>query len=163
MSTSLSNVSAAATIPRLFRIMLFYLEPLCAVNGAILVLVQPGKYIHVMTRGAVASIGDGTNFIYTELAGGWLHFVFTEAVVLRLVDDLRVWKLLCMGMLLSDVLYCHSCAQALGGWSVWLKVWQWTVEDWVVTVTTWPFMLARIAILLGIGTKARTGGSVEDR
>lgn len=56
-----------------------------------------------------------------------------------------------MGMLLSDVCYTHSCAQAVGGWSEWVKIGEWTAEDWMVTVTTWPFVLARVAIVLGIG------------
>ena len=58
-----------------------------------------------------------------------------------------------MGMLLSDLAYCHSCAQAVGGWGVWLVVANWTAEDWLVNLMTWPFVLARCAIVFGIGRK----------
>lgn len=106
-----------------------------------------------MSREAVTSIQPGTDFIYTELAGGWLFFAFTEAVIFRLMDDVRMWRLLCFGMLLSDIAYCHSCAQAVGGWSTWVVLSSWTAADWTVTLTTWPFVLARIAIALGLGLR----------
>ena len=150
-ATMTSQVKASSSIPYAYRFLLLNVESLFALNGAALVFFQAKKYLSTMTRGAISSAQPSTSFIYTELAGGWLHFAFTEGVVLRLVDDLRVWRLLCFGMLLSDVMYCHSCAEALGGWNVWLRVAEWTVEDWVVTLSTWPFVFVRLAIVLGIG------------
>ena len=59
-----------------------------------------------------------------------------------------------MAMLISDALYCHSVAEALGGWSVWLKVTEWTSEDWIVAVTTLPFVITRLLIVMGIGDRS---------
>ena len=67
-----------------------------------------------MTR-ALGTFRADTRFLYTELAGAWLYFAFVEVIVLRLFDDLRLWRLLCLGMLLSDVPYFYSTAQAVGG------------------------------------------------
>jgi hypothetical protein len=134
-----TSAKASTSIPYILRFPLLWLEPFFALNGAILTLFKPN--------------------VYTELAGGWLHFAFTEGVVLRLVDDVRVWRLLCIGMLLSDFAYCHSVAEAVGGWAEWLVVSRWTLEDWVVTITTWPFVFARIAIVLGIGQKSDQGAT----
>ena len=145
---------ASSSIPSLYRFFLLYAEPLFALNGAILLLFKPGSYLSTMTRQATTSVMDeSTQFIYTELAGGWLHLAFTEAVVLRYVDDVKVWRLICAAMLLSDVAYCHSCAQAVGGWQEWLRVTGWGMEDWIVTITTWPFALARVAIAFKLGWK----------
>lgn len=58
-----------------------------------------------------------------------------------------------MGILLSDALYSHSLAQALGGWSSWIVLSDWSGQDWLVAITTFPFILTRIAIVLGIGLK----------
>lgn len=144
---------ASATIPYLFRFPLLFLEPLFALSGAILVYTQPSNYVMTMSRSAVTAVDSSTKFVYTELAGGWLHLAFTEAIVFRLVDDARVWRLLCIGMLLSDVAYCHSCAQAVGGWSNWVVLSRWTIEDWIVAITTWPFAFARLAIVFRLGVK----------
>ncbi|KXL45039.1 hypothetical protein M433DRAFT_67619 [Acidomyces richmondensis BFW] len=147
------GVSASSHIPWLYRAPLLYLEPLFALSGSLLSIFNPGDYLSTMSRGGVTSIQSGTEFIYTELAGGWLFFAFTEAVIFRLVDDVRTWRLLCFGMLFSDIAYCHSCAQAVGGWSSWIVLSDWTAADWTVTLTTWPFVIARIAIALGIGLR----------
>lgn len=147
----------STAIPYLYRFLLLNVEPLFALNGAILVLFKPDMYLSTMTRGMLSTIQPSSRFIYTQLAGGWLFLAFAEGVILRLVDDLRVWRLLCLGILLgSDIAYCHSCAQALGGWDVWLRVMDWTKEDWAVSLGTWPFVFVRLAIVMGIGFKRTT-------
>lgn len=148
--------TASATVPSIWRFLLLNVEPLFALGGVVLLLVNPALYTSTMTRHVFASIQPASEFIYTELLGGWLHFAFTEAVVLRLVDDYRVWRLLCAGMLLSDAAYCHSCAQAIGGWGEWVKVGGWSVDEWMVILTTWPFLVARLAILSGVGMRQKT-------
>lgn len=152
--TTISTRSAKG-IPWFYRFLLLNLEPICALSGAIVLLFQPVPYLSAMTRGSISKFDTSTNFIYTELAGAWFHFAFTEAVVLRLVDDVRVWRLLCASMLLADIAYCHSCAQAVGGWELWLQISMWTTQDWTVAITTWPFVLSRFVIVLGIGIRSR--------
>lgn len=148
----MSNLQRATTsIPSIYRFLLLNVESLFALGGVFLVLTNPGQYNSSLTHNTLRSIQPNTDFIYTQLAGGWAFIAFTEAVVLRLVDDVKVWRLLCAGILLSDALYTHSLAQALGGWAEWVKVGQWTGEDWLVAATTWPFVLTRVAIVLGIG------------
>lgn len=147
---------ASATVPFIWRFLLLNLEPLFALGGVFTLLINPGMYTSTMTRQVLTSIEPASGFIYTELMGGWAHFAFTEAVVFRLLDDYRVWRWLCVAMLLSDAAYCHSCAQGVGGWSEWIKVGNWTAEEWVVTITTWPFVFARLAIVSGIGMRKKT-------
>lgn len=148
-----STIKASTAIPFILRFPLLWLEPLFALNGSALVMLNPSTYTSTMTRGTLFAIPPSSEFVFTELAAGWLYFAFTEAVVLRLVDDVRVWKLLCLSMLVSDIVYCHSCAQALGGWEEFIMIARWTAEDWAVALGTWPFFFARIAIVLGIGER----------
>lgn len=153
---------ATTSIPAVYRVLINTLEPLFAFSGAILLLIKPQQYLDSLTRGQGGGAYDPSQqWVYTQLSGGWLLIVFLEAVILRLVDDLRVWRLVCIGILLSDICYTHSCAQALGGWSEWLNVTHWTLEDWTVTITTWPFVLTRVAIVLGFGI--RGGSSIKSR
>ena len=150
---SISVRKASDAVPLLYRILLLYFEPICALGGVAMVLLNPHKYAETMTRAAMPPFSDAADWVWTELAGGWLHFAFTEGVILRLLDDVRAWRLLCIGMLLSDLAYTHSVAQAVGGWNVWLDLRQWSADDWTVTITTWPFVLARLSIVLGVGLK----------
>ncbi len=113
---------------------------------------KPAAYLSTMTRGA-GTFAAGDAFLYTELTGAWLFFAFVEAVVLRVYDDLALWRLLCAGMLLSDAAYVHSAAQAVGGWSAWATLAEWTTDDWIVLATTAPPVLVRILIVLGIGIR----------
>ena len=147
-------VSATASIPYIYRLVLTTIEPFFAVGGAILVFRKPGDYLSTMSRSSATFI-PSTTFLYTELGGAWLYFTFVEAVVLRRFDDLNLWKYLCLGMLLSDAAYCHSAAQAVGGWKAWASLADWTAEDYLVFVTTAPMVLVRILIILGVGVKKR--------
>lgn len=147
------TIPATATVPLLYRFLITTIEPALAVGGALLAFGQPSAYLSTMTRHA-GTFSSDTAFLYTELGGAWLYFSFVEVVVLRLYDDLRLWRVLCVGMLLSDAAYCHSAAQAVGGWGPWVTFGDWTVEDWVVLITTAPMVLARLLLVLGVGVRA---------
>lgn len=146
-------VLASTSIPFVYRLILTTIEPFFAVSGAVLAFRDPGGYLATMTRASV-SFASETRFLYTELGGGWLYFAFTEAVVFRIFDDLRLWRVLCCGMLLSDFAYCHSAAQAVGGWGAWFNLRLWGSEDWLVFFTTAPMVMARMLIVFGIGVKS---------
>ena len=145
-------VSASSSIPFIYRLVLTTIEPVFAASGALLAFRNPGGYLSTMTRSS-ASFAPSTTFLYTELGGAWLYFAFVEAVVLRRLDDLRLWRYLCAGMLLSDVAYCHSAAQAVGGWAAWALLSDWRSDDWLVFITTAPMVLVRILIILGVGIR----------
>ncbi|POS71980.1 hypothetical protein DHEL01_v209625 [Diaporthe helianthi] len=144
------KASARASIPYIYRLIILTIEPLFAVLGSALVFIDPSIYLGSISRHSVSFSLD-TTFIYTALGGSWLYFAFVEAVVLRLFDDLSLWRVLCLGMLLSDFAFCYSTAQAVGGWVVYVKIGGWTAEDWVAFATTAPMVLTRILIVLGLG------------
>lgn len=142
---------ATAALPPLYRHLLINIESSLALGGVLLALISPSTYINNLTRSSADTIAldPRTQFIYTQLAGGWLVVVFLEAVVLRYVDDLRVWRLVCAAILCSDLLYVHSLAQAVGGWAAWVAVSHWSASEWVALVTTWPFVAVRLAVVCG--------------
>lgn len=150
--------SAKAAVPYVYRLILLTIEPfLAVVLGSLLVFLQPETYLASVTRHAVPFSAE-TTFLYTALGGSWLYFAFVEAVVLRLFDDLALWRVLCAGMLLSDVAFLHSTAQAVGGWGVYARVGGWTVEDWAGFVMTAPMVLTRVLIVLGAGLRTGRDG-----
>lgn len=154
------KASAKASVPYIYRLILLTIEPFFALMGSALVLVDPSTYVGSITRHSVA-FAPNTTFLYTALSGSWLYFAFVEAVVLRLFDDLALWRVLCAGMLLSDFAFCHSTAQAVGGWGAYMKIGDWTPEDYVAFASTAPMVLTRILLVLGVGLKRSTGGVVK--
>ncbi|OAA56307.1 hypothetical protein SPI_07918 [Niveomyces insectorum RCEF 264] len=151
----MTSPTSTATIPWAYRLILTTIEPLFAFSGAIMAFRTPEAYLAVMTRDA-AAFAEPTTFLYTQLGGAWLYFAFVEAVVLRLFPaDTSLWRVLIVGMLLSDGAYCHGCAQAVGGWQSWADLTQWTRDDWTVFATTAPMVLARVLFVLGVGIRSR--------
>lgn len=64
---------------------------------------------------------------------------------------MRVWKLLCGGMLVSDVLWHVSAVQAQGGWGRFTEIGEWGPVDWMVVASAvWP-MVVRLGVVLGVG------------
>lgn len=158
--TNAPIIPATTTIPFPYRFILTTIEPLLSFGGAILVLASPAKYLASVTRHPVPFASSST-FIYTSLGGSWLYFAFVEAVVLRLFDDQRLWRLLCAGMLLSDGAFCHSLAQAVGGWAAWGDLGSWTVWDHLVFWTTAPMLAVRVLLVLGVGLRRGEGIKVK--
>lgn len=80
-------------------------------------------------------------------------------------SSLFLWRVLCVGMLISDTLFFFSMAQGVGGWGHYLDLTEWTTEDWAGFVGTAPMVLTRIFIVLGIGlrTDAREGQGLKRR
>jgi hypothetical protein len=144
--------SARATLPKIYQYMLLTIEPIFALNGARIAIMDPPELFTIMT-GRKPPFDTGSTFLYTGLAAAWAVFAFNEAVVLRMFDDLRLWTMLCWGMLLSDMLYLHSTAQALGGWGEWIQVDRWRIEDWLVMASSFGPFLVRVLVILKVGFK----------
>lgn len=80
-------------------------------------------------------------------------FAFNESVILWLYDDLKLWKLMCWGMLISDLVYHVSAVQAVGGWERFLGVGGWNLFDWAVAVSAAGPAAVRVWICLFAGQK----------
>ncbi|PYH65866.1 uncharacterized protein BO88DRAFT_418034 [Aspergillus vadensis CBS 113365] len=143
-------VPGPTSIPYLYRLVLTIIEPMIALCGALQSLLYPAVYMSSMTRGEVSFLPE-MEFLYTELGGAWLYFVFVEVVVLRAFDDEHLWCFFCAAMLLSDLAWCHSVAQAVGGWAIWLNICIWSMEDYFMFWTSAPITIMRLLIVSGIG------------
>ena len=148
---------ATASIPYPYRLTLTTLEPLIAFGGVLQALAAPESYLSTMTRGTVP-YDPGTHFLYTQLAGSWLLFVFLMVFALRRFDDVGVWRWVCAGGLLQDGLFVWSVAESVGGWGVWRDVRGWGGSDWLVFWTSVPGLLARVLVVLGVGVKEGVEG-----
>ncbi|KAL2132619.1 hypothetical protein VTI74DRAFT_3583 [Chaetomium olivicolor] len=152
MARSNNHLKASAYLPVLYRLTLLVLEPLSALNGAVMTFRTPRDYVTRITHNA-RLYEPANQFLYTQLGGAWLLFAFNEAVVMWLVDDLRVWKLLCCGMLISDVVYHVSSVQAVGGWEVYRRLGEWNAFDWAVWASAVGPMVVRLLVVFEVGVK----------
>ncbi|KAK3390756.1 hypothetical protein B0H63DRAFT_557666 [Podospora didyma] len=157
MALSANHISAKAAVPFFMRFTLTVLEPLFAVNGTILTLFGQSAYTSGVTRNGVPYYADA-QFLYTQLGSLWLVMAFHEAVVLNLVDDLRVWRLLSAGWLISDVFYHLSAAQAVGGWDKFFTLSEWSSFEVACVVTALAPALMRICIVFGVSLNKSDGG-----
>jgi hypothetical protein len=92
-----------------------------------------------------------------------LVFAFNLAVVLRVVGGQRidVWRTMCAGMLLSDVLHIVVSVREYG-WEGSLGLAAWRVSDWLNFGTLWAMALVRVGIVLGWGLlKTSSQGKVS--
>jgi hypothetical protein len=150
-----TTIKASTALPAIYRLTLLVLEPLFALNGAYMTCT-PQAYVSAIAHNA-ALYRPANQFLYTQLGGAWLLFAFNEAVVMRLVDDLRVWRLLCWGMLVSDVCYRVSSVQAVGGTARMLDLGAWNAFDWAVFASAVGPMLVRVLIVAGVGVETEEG------
>ncbi|KAK1755854.1 hypothetical protein QBC47DRAFT_402016 [Echria macrotheca] len=135
-------------IPTLPFITLTIIEPLMSLNGVRIALTNPNLLIHTyLTRGAVSYVPE-TQTLYTQLAGFWLLFAYLEFFVLRpRRDDLWLWKRVCFGFLVSDVVYFWAAAQGVGGWGTWVDVSEWTGDEWTVSLgALWPGVMRGVVV-----------------
>lgn len=99
-----------ARIPFLYRLILLYVEPLMAFNGAILCLFAPALFLN--TFSPYLRYRSDAQIIYNQLGATYILFAFNQAVVLRVAKDLRVWKAIVLGILICD------CVHLWAGWAV---------------------------------------------
>ena len=99
-------------IPLLYRILLLWYEPLSAINGAFLCHWNPTFFLRTMSDSAVYA--PSHQVIFDQLAATYTLFAFNEAVVLRLTNDLRIWKAMVAGILLCDLVHLYGSWAAMG-------------------------------------------------
>ena len=137
-------------IPLLYRFLFLYVEPFGAFLGAIINIFDPLLYLRSLSPTAPASAcSPVTQPIYDQLAAHLL-FCWSEAVVLRSTDDIKMWKRVLSGMSICDVLHLFASYRVLGpGVFFDPRLWRW--EDWVNFVTFYGFGALRLAFCAEAG------------
>jgi hypothetical protein len=154
------------TIPLYYRLPMLYIEPLCALNGAYLLLLTPSRFLNAVSPNfsEPPPASELSTFrIVTDMLGIMhLVFAFNLAVVLRMVKgQADVWRVMCLGMLLSDVLHIAVSVREYGLEGS-LHLGGWRVSDWLNFGTLWGMGLIRVGIVMGWGMpKGKGKGKVS--
>ncbi|KAF7550919.1 hypothetical protein G7046_g7866 [Stylonectria norvegica] len=150
---------ASHPIPLSYRLPLLYIEPLLALNGAAILLLSPTTFLTTMTPHAASPAGAlrSVRILTDQLAILQLVFAFNLAVVLRATRDPLVWRVMCAGMLASDVLHVGASVRELG-WQATCAPGLWRSQEWLNFGILGAMGLVRLGVVLGIGLRGGGGG-----
>ncbi len=139
------------SIPLAYRLLFLYFEPLAALCGVYLTLTQPAIYL----SGYVPNMPHTTYNpliwpIFAQLAGLLTFFAWSQAVVLRVTADAKVWTAVLLGMVLCDVLHLYGMWSILGT-EVFMDPRRWRLEEWINFVMLYGPGGMRLAFCAGVG------------
>lgn len=140
----------APKIPWIYRAVFLYFEPVAAFFGACLLHFRPTMFLNTMAP--VAKYAADNQVIYDQLAATYTLFALNEAIVLRVTNDLRVWKAILGGILICDAIHLYGSWAALGGAVFWDPR-NWRAEDWANLGSLWAQSAVRAAFVAGFGLK----------
>ncbi|KAF2684919.1 hypothetical protein K458DRAFT_388617 [Lentithecium fluviatile CBS 122367] len=141
-------------IPLAYRLLLFYIEPFFALNGSYLLLFKPAVFLH--TFSANLAYAPSNQIIYDQLGAVYMLFAFNQAVVLRIAQDIRVWKAILVGILICDAVHFWAGMKLMvddGNTSPL----GWRPEDWVAVLALVIPGGMRIAFLCDVGIRYGEG------
>ncbi|RSM15080.1 hypothetical protein CDV31_005160 [Fusarium ambrosium] len=143
-------------IPTLYRLLFLYLEPLLAIGAAIQTHFAPKIFLNTMSQ--TSEYAPDNQVIYDQVAALYTLFAFNEAVLLRLTNDIRVWKGVFIGIFICDILHLYASWASLGADVFWNPS-AWRVEDWANLGALWGLGVVRVAFLTGVGLR-QTGSFI---
>lgn len=146
------------SISIIYRIYFLWFEPLAAFVGAIAGFINPTQIIVGTTPTALfpaasAPVTPLSKMLVAQVCSLYLLFAWNQAIVLRVAKDLAVWRVLLMGMVLSDVghLYALYTADPVA----FVDVASWRGTDWINEGTLVLGLALRIVFLAGFGVQSQ--------
>lgn len=135
-------------IPFAYGALFLYVEPILALFGTFLSHFNPKLFLNTMSPSAVYA--PSNQVVYDQVAATYALFAFNELVVLRVTNDIRVWKAILTGILICDAIHLYASYLALGPAAFWdPRLWRW--EDAINLGTLWGQGVFRVAFLLDVG------------
>ncbi|KAF2630899.1 hypothetical protein BU25DRAFT_334805 [Macroventuria anomochaeta] len=140
--------SASRTIPSFYRIFFTIIDPIICLWGAYMDFFDPRM---VLSSHILADTPDtGHIMILKQRGGGMLNFGFMSAILLRYTQDIKIWHIVEIGLLMTDLAYFPAVYGALKSQGRVLPE-TWRAEDWGSLVVTGTVTLVRLAFLARIG------------
>ncbi|KAK3112810.1 hypothetical protein LTR53_010521 [Teratosphaeriaceae sp. CCFEE 6253] len=140
-------------VPFLYRLFFLYIEPVATALGTLYALDLFGLQDQYMslTFPAVANLPVSTreSIVLNQLANMYLVFALNEALVLRATADVRVWRVLLLGLLIADFGHIYS-VHAMGTGILW-RAWEWSAMYWGNLGFVYVGASMRTAFLMGVG------------
>jgi hypothetical protein len=152
MTTSQSLLQKIA-LP--YRIFFLYIDPVCALGGTYLSLVDPERLLlgtvplPAFIMESPLTITPIMQLLITNIGALYALFAMNEAIVLRCTREKSVWTAIIAGMLVSDFGHLYA-VYAIAPERV-LQLVSWSSDEWVNYGMLVGGALMRCAFLLGLG------------
>jgi hypothetical protein len=162
-------------IPLPYCLFHLYIEPLVFVPGGIyLSLFRPRQFLlstvpsplslpYSPSLASPEPITPLHRILLTNTAALYILFMLNELLVLRLSDDIRVWRAVVFAMLCCDLVHLYGVWVASGGAEFMLSPGQWMVEEWVNTGILLGGAVLRGCFLVGVGVREGEGDKGLDK
>ena len=142
-------MSQETPLPLFYRIIFLYIEPLAVTSGALQSFFTPAKFIHFLQPTPIA-VPKELQIVFSYLSATYLLLAWMEAVVLRCTSDQEVWKMIQLGIFLSDVFHLYASVVALG-LDRFCDPRKWRVEDRINLGLIAGNGVVRLMFILGVG------------
>ncbi|KAH7152710.1 hypothetical protein EDB81DRAFT_881673 [Dactylonectria macrodidyma] len=137
---------APLNIPLVYRALFLYYEPFVTFVNSGIVHFSPAQFLNTVP--STAKYAPDNKVIYDQLAATYFLIAFNNAVVLRVTDDIHVWRAMRIGILICDVLHPYGSQIALGS-SIFWDPRSWRREDLVNMCSLCGPATIRFAFLAG--------------
>ena len=159
MARSQSAIAGPVSIPVLYRLFFLYIEPVATAAGAYLAHFDQYAYMDMTYHEPVhpvTGVPKPVSIILSQLANMYLVFAINEALVLRATSDLKVWRVLLLGLLIAD--FGHIWSVNSAGYEVYYRFWEWNSMYWGNLGFVYVGAIMRSCFLLGAGLAGSTRG-----
>jgi hypothetical protein len=141
-------ISAAATVPVFYRVFFRYFDPVVALYGVYVNIIDPATAVPNLVPGS--RYDPNQVFFFYQCGGLALTIAFITATIHRYSDDLTVWRLLQLGLFLSDIVALGGIYLSLSRQGK-LSASSWTSDDRGVLTSYVGITVIRLAFLSNIG------------
>lgn len=152
--------TSTRAIPSFYCVFFTIIDPIICLWGAYMDFFDPRM---VLSSHLLADTPDiGHIMILQQRGGGLLNFGFISAVLLRYTQDIKIWHILEIGLLVTDFAYFPAAFGALREQGRVLPE-TWRAEDWGTFVVMSIVTLVRLAFLARVGFADEDEGVKEKK
>ncbi len=137
-------------IPVFYRFYFRWSDPAICLWGAYMDFVTPAFVLNAFVPALIAPRNPYFDFTLQQLGGALLMLSFIDVVLLRYTNDIKIWKILQVAVLIYDLSLLYSNYSSLsqqGRLNFGALRW----EDWGGIIITAQAAVVRTAFLLGVG------------
>jgi hypothetical protein len=160
--TDSQSVAPSPPLPVIYTLFFLYIEPVATAAGAYMAQFQQDEYMRLTYSTATSILGVSIreSIVLTQLANLYFVFALNEALVLRATNDVRVWKVFLLGLLIADFGHLASVASGVT-WETYYRFWEWNSMYWGNLGFVYVGATMRTCFLLGLGLDQRSNDKIK--